>query len=354
MSERLRGINFGGWFSQVDAIKEKDPDAFMSIDAHMETFIAKDDFAQVKQWGFNHVRLPLDSYLFFAENEKPLSERLKFLDNAVKWADGAGLRLILDLHECPGHDFADIKEPVQNLFKDPAYIKKAQRIWSCLSERYSADKHVIFEALNEPVAPNAQIWNEIKTQLCKAIRSHAPNSPIIVGSNMWSWPSTYNELTPVDMDSIYYCFHFYEPLLFTHQYAPWMNEPEIRVRRKYPDDYGKGFTRKYGLVLSDGRWDRDRFVKELQLVATFRDKYKVPIICNEFGVYAPVPLEYQIQWLSDLLSVLQEMNIGFSCWNYKNLDFGIISKGEKLHEILPQYDNSERINFDVLSVLQKY
>jgi endoglucanase len=354
MSERLRGLNLGGWFSQIDAIKEKDPDAFVSIDAHMESFINTDDFVQIKKWGFNHVRLPVDSYLFFTEEEKPIAERLKFIDYAVKCTADSGLQLLLDLHECPGHDFANTIEPVQKLFNDQEYIKKTEKIWSCFSERYSTEKQVIFEVLNEPVAPNAQIWNEIKDRFCRSIRTQAPNSPIIVGSNMWSWTSTYSELTPVDLDSIYYCFHFYEPLLFTHQHAPWIGESEIKMSREYPGNYGNGFIRKYGLVMSDGSWDRDRIIKELGLVAAFRDKYQVQVICNEFGVYAPVPLQYQIQWLGDLLSVLKEMNIGFSYWNYKNLDFGIISRGEKLHEILPQYDNSQRINFDVLSILQKY
>ncbi|HEX3019132.1 MAG TPA: hypothetical protein VHP36_02475 [Chitinispirillaceae bacterium] len=62
---RLRGVNFGGWLSQIDAIKEKDPQSFPGIDAHMETFITKEDFLQVKKWGFNHVRIPVDYFLFF-------------------------------------------------------------------------------------------------------------------------------------------------------------------------------------------------------------------------------------------------------------------------------------------------
>jgi endoglucanase len=51
MNERLRGLNLGGWFSQINAIKEKDPDAFVSIDTHMESFINADDFVQIKKMG---------------------------------------------------------------------------------------------------------------------------------------------------------------------------------------------------------------------------------------------------------------------------------------------------------------
>jgi aryl-phospho-beta-D-glucosidase BglC (GH1 family) len=351
----MRGLNLGGWLSQIDAIQEKDPDKFPGIDSHMETFINDADFANVKDWGFDHVRVPVDSYLFFDGDENPVKSRLANLDRAVDLAAQSRLKFILDLHECPGHDFADsASSPVQKLFADDAYIRKAEKIWAYLSERYGPDGHVLFEALNEPVAPTAEIWNGVKDRLCREIRRHAPESTIITGSNMWNWPSTFSELTPFDDGNVIYSVHFYEPLLFTHQNAPWLCEPETKIVRGYPSDYGPGFTRKYGLALSAGAWDRARIAAEFGQVDAFRKKHGVSVICNEFGVYAPVELQAQLRWYSDLLSVLKEMEIGFSYWNYKNLDFGIISAGEKLHENLPQYGNPERINHPVLEVLRKY
>jgi hypothetical protein len=171
---------------------------------------------------------------------------------------------------------------------------------------------------------------------------------------MWNRPSAFNELTPFDDDNVMYSVHFYEPLLFTHQFAPWLSAPEMKVAREYPADYGSGFMLHYGLALSKGVWDKKRIVEEFAPVDAFRKKYDVPVICNEFGVYAPVELNAQLRWYGDLLSVLKEMGIGFSYWNYKNLDFGIISIGEKLHEALPQYGNPERINYHVLDILRKY
>jgi aryl-phospho-beta-D-glucosidase BglC (GH1 family) len=323
----------------------------------METFITAGDFANVKSWGFDHVRVPVDSYLFFTgEEEKPIESRLANLERAVELAKQNGLKLILDLHECPGHEFSEVtKSPVQKLFSDDdTYIKKTERIWACLAERYAQKGHVLFETLNEPVAPTPEIWNKVKDRLCREIRRHAPSSTIITGSNMWNWPSTYDSLTPFDDDNVIYSVHFYEPLLFTHQKAPWIGNPEIGEERTYPGDYGPGFVRKYGLTLSSGVWDRGRLAAEFAPVNTFRKKYNASVICNEFGVYTPVELQAQLRWYDDMLSVLKEMEIGFSYWNYKNLDFGIISIGEKLHENLPQYNNSERINHPVLEVLRKY
>jgi len=353
---RMRGLNIGGWLSQIDAIQEKDPDKFPGIDNHMKTFITNADFANISSWGFDHVRIPVDAYLFFAVDDKPIEHRIVNLDNAVDMAKKNGLKMILDLHECPGHDFSEAtKIPVQKLFaEDDTYIKKTEKIWACLAERYGHNDHVLFETLNEPVAPTPEAWNTVKDRLCREIRSHAPKSTIITGSNMWNWPSMFPSLTPFNDDNVIYSVHFYEPLLFTHQNAPWIENPEIKIERTYPDDYGPGFVRKYGLTMSDGKWDRERFAKEFEPVSEFSKKYNAPVICNEFGVYTPVELQAQLRWYDDLLFVLKEMNIGFSYWNYKNLDFGIISIGEKLHENLPQYNNSGRINNPVLDVLKKY
>jgi len=357
-SQRMRGLNMGGWLSQIDAIQEKDPQKFPGIDKHMESFITEADFSNVKKWGFDHVRIPVDSYLFFTDDEDPIENRIKNLDRAAELSKKNNLKMILDLHECPGHDFSEAtKTPVQKIFVqgDDVYIKKAQKIWAYLAERYGHNEHVLFETLNEPVAPTPQIWNDVKDILCKEIRSHAPKSTIITGSNMWNWPNMFNSLTPFDDDNMVYSVHFYEPLLFTHQKAPWMlSSPEIREERTYPDDYGQGFIRKYGFTQSAGKWDRERFAKEFEPVSAFSKKYNAPVICNEFGVYTPVELNAQLHWYEDILSVLKEMNIGFSYWNYKNLDFGIISIGESLHENLSQYNNSERINNPVLDVLKKY
>jgi hypothetical protein len=352
--DRLRGLNFGGWLSQIDAIREKDPGSFPGTDTHMERFVGRDDFLRQKEWGFNHVRLPVDSGCFFDDNDDPMEHRLGFIDKAATWAGEAGLALVLDLHECPGHDFADATVvPVQKLFTDPGYLRRTEKIWTVLAERYGGFSHVCFEVLNEPVAPAVEMWNTVKDRLCHTIRKSAPSSQIIVGSNMWNWPSTFNEITPVSLDGIIYSFHFYEPLLFTHQGAPWMHEPEIRQSRTYPADYGRGFTRKYGFVHSAGLWDKNRMSEEIGTVVEFGKRCGKTVVCNEFGVYAPVPLDLQIRWLKDLLGVLKENGIGFSYWNYRNLDFGIVSKGEQLHQSLPQYDNPERINYQVLGLLRE-
>ncbi len=349
---RLRGVNFGGWLSQLDAIEEKDPASFGGPDIHMHTFIEETDFRRVYSFGFNHVRLPVDWEHFFAEDGSPKENRLHRLDDAFSFALANHLTLMLDLHKCPGHTFHDVNNAQQQIFSDESYVLRTLRIWSVLAERYGGFPNAIFEALNEPVAPDAVTWNRLKDRLCLAIRQQAPDTPIVTGSNMWHWPSTFAQLTPVPDDNVIYCFHFYEPLLFTHQQAPWLPEVEFRRAYAYPADYGPGVTRMYDLVQSRGRWDRSRMEDELAPVLRFRDAHHVTAICNEFGTWAGAPREDQLRWTADFLDVLKRNDIGWSYWNYKNLDFGIISMNERLHESLPRYNNPQSMDTELLALLR--
>lgn len=352
--ERLRGINFGGWLSQIDAIEEKDPSGFNGVDYHMRHFLGPDDFTRVAKWGFNHVRLPIDYDYFFDEDANPIKSRFPFLDEAIAAAQANRLTVMLDLHKCPGHTFHDLTKQVQKLFDGDEHIQLTIRVWQYLAERYGGFTNTVFEVLNEPVAPTAKTWNGVKDTLCRAIRAFAPNTPIVVGSNMWNWPSTYPEMTPVDDDNVIYCFHFYEPLLFSHQKAPWLPEPEFQMSYEYPGDYGKGVIRQYELKMSEGIWDRARFERELAPVLAFRDAHRTQVICNEFGIYAGAPRASQLRWMHDFMGVLKDNNIGFSYWNYKNLDFGLISKNESLHADLPRYRNSKRLDEKMVALLQQY
>jgi hypothetical protein len=63
--------------------------------------------AQIKGWGMDHIRVPVDYPLFASETDRETfsEEGLSWIDKAVGWTKDAGLTLILDLHHLPGHHF---------------------------------------------------------------------------------------------------------------------------------------------------------------------------------------------------------------------------------------------------------
>jgi endoglucanase len=92
----------------------------------------------------------------------------------------------------------------------------------------------------------------------------------------------------------------------------------------------------------------------LEPVKVFRAKYNAPVVCNEFGVYVGgADRESQLRWLTDLTDILRESDIGYSYWNYKNLDFGITSQGERLFQNYERYANPERTDYALADLLRK-
>jgi endoglucanase len=353
MTPRMRGVNFGGWFSQIDAVAEKDPQRFPGVRAHLESFLGPADFARVKAWGFDHVRLPVDYGNAFTGTELAPDEAvLGLLDRAVDGLLAAGLQVILDLHKCPGHDFLEGIERDQGFFSDPALRAGARRVWSHLAERFGHRSGVLLEILNEPVAPDAATWNAVKDEMAAHIRRHAPRATIVVGANRWNQAGEFAHLTPVPDDNVLYSFHYYLPLLFTHQFAPWLPAGHFQVRRPYPGEYAVPAGTAGRLPLDTGRWDRARMERSLEPVLRFGERYQVPVGCHEFGVYVGgADRPSQLAWMRDFLSLLRAHDLGWSYWNYRNLDFGLISRGEARFARSPQYDNPERTDRELVQLL---
>ena len=132
--ERLRGVNLGGWFSQVDCIEEKDPAGFPGILEHIRTFLSPEDFKRIRKAGFNHVRLPVDYFnLFETDTLKPKDEIFALLDKALKEIQAADLDVILDLHKCPGHDFHLGCSTEQPFFASADARKDTATVWAYMA-----------------------------------------------------------------------------------------------------------------------------------------------------------------------------------------------------------------------------
>ena len=62
-----KGINLGGWYSQCDYSQER-----------YDKFITAEDFAVIKSWGLDHVRVPIDYNLLEDEAGAPREGRLAY------------------------------------------------------------------------------------------------------------------------------------------------------------------------------------------------------------------------------------------------------------------------------------
>lgn len=231
----LRGVNLGGWFVEemwmtpwaerppVDShlppvrdhvslwnvVEKRLGRAAMTRvrDAWRDNWITDDDFAKIKQAGFNHVRIPfLDSLL--AE-----PDGLARLHKAVDAAGRAGLYVVLDMHGAPGgQSTADHTGEVDRnrLWFDAANIDRMEQLWTQLGKEFGKDPTVAgFDLMNEPMgAPNTVVLNTVYDRVVRAARKFAPDKVLIVEDGYKGF-STTPKPEAVGWTNICYSLHFY-------------------------------------------------------------------------------------------------------------------------------------------------
>lgn len=317
------GVNLGGWVSQSNYEKE-----------HLENFITESDIERIASWGCDHVRLPFDYNIILNDDNTVSADAFKYLDRCVGWCEKYGLNIILDLHKTLGYSF-DKGECESGFFDDKKYQEIFMTMWREIAAHY-ADKadHVAFELLNEITDRKyAMPWNSIAARTVREIRSVAPDNFILIGG---IYNNSIFGLTLLDKpcdEKIVFNFHYYNPLVFTHQKAPWvdMMKPDCEVN--YPDtkavycektlenlgtDHAQPLSGFGGEMI-----DASYMEWEMAVAKEVSEKLDVPVYCGEYGVIDRVPDDTLLRWYSDVSSVFNKLDIGRAAWTYRRKDFGI-------------------------------
>ena len=176
----------------------------------------------------------------------------------------------------------------------------------------------------------ADAWNKVLEKYIRMMRSIVPNSYIVVGgvryNNVLSVPLLE---VPLD-DRIVYNFHCYEPMIFTHQGAYWMDGMPLDFRIGYPKtlkEYkaiGETLTADIaGAVYKEGiREIGEGFFEDIFAPAIEKAEMdQVALYCGEYGVIDLADVEDKKRWLADIRAVFAKHGIGCAIWNYKGKDF---------------------------------
>ncbi len=315
------GINLGGFLSQCEHSQQ-----------HYEEFITRKDLETISNWGFDHVRLPIDYEVFETEDASEIVSGYEKVKEVVEWAKDNNLSIILDLHKAYGYDFNNAGEEANSLFKSEKLQDRFIALWDKISKYFKDYDNIAFELLNEVVEEeNADAWNKLIAKTVKAIRKNAPDSYIIYGGIQWNSAKTLKFLEqPLD-DKIMFTFHFYEPLLFTHQKAYWVKTMDPEWVVNYPGTKEDYYTRSkiigdQGKAVYESGLDYigQNLIEDLVQDAINAAKNAgVKLYCGEFGVIDQAPIEDTLRWFSDVNEVFSKYNIGYAIWNYKEKDFGI-------------------------------
>ena len=116
---KVRGVNLGGWFvlepwitpSLFDALNGAAVDewtfcqtlgateAYNQLSNHWNTWITQSDFTAIANAGFNFVRIPIGYWSVIPNTGDPYVQgAYDVLAQALNWAQGAGLMVMIDLH----------------------------------------------------------------------------------------------------------------------------------------------------------------------------------------------------------------------------------------------------------------
>lgn len=317
-----RGINLGGFLSQC-----------VHEERHYQTFIGREDIEKIAGWGFDHVRLPVDYEMLEDESGKERREGYVLVDRIISWCGEMGLDVVLDLHKACGYDFNDAgNKEANNLFTDEQLKWRFIKLWKTIAEWFGSYQNVAFELLNEVVErENAALWNELIKCTVEAIREITLETPIIYGGIQWNSVKTLKLLEIPEDKNIIFTFHFYEPFLFTHQKAYWVEAMDSNEDIFYPEtmEYYNEKSKRLGyqgevVTKADAKIMGKEFIREMIKEAIdVAENAGVKLYCGEFGVINQAPVEDTLRWFQDVEEVFREYQIGGAVWTYKEMDFGL-------------------------------
>ena len=335
-----KGVNLGGWISQF-AVYDK---------AHFDSFITENDIRNIASLGFDHVRVPVDYVLLEEEDGTPKEDGLHYLGLCREWCETYGLNMLIDLHECYGYYFDPLKKGMdrERFFYDEALQERFLSLWSRIAEHFAPwPKQVAFEPLNEVVLIEvADAWNKVASNFIRHMRRIVPDSYLVIGGVCYSSVTSIPLLEiPLD-DKIVYNFHCYEPLIFTHQGAYWVDNMPSDFRIGYPEDTQvyRAAVQKLnlskdlaGAIFDDAiRQAGEGFFEDIFAPALKKaQEDQIPLYCGEYGVIDLAEKQAALRWLRDIHAVMNRYGIGRALWNYKEKDFGF--EGESFADIRSQF-----------------
>lgn len=293
-----QGVNLGGWLSQCVHTKE-----------HYDSFIREEDVKALSSWKIDHVRIPVDYDLVEEKDGTYKEDGFQYIENAISWCKKYHLNMVLDLHKTFGYSF-DVGENEAGFFENEDYQERFYRLWEEFAKRFAKNESMLaFELLNEVTKKEyCDVWNRIAANCIKRIRKIAPTISILVGGYYNNSVLAVKDILLPPDGHIVYNFHCYDPIMFTHQGAYWVQDMDLNFRQHFEDSEAK----------EDGFFDK-LFAEAIQTA----EERNVPLYCGEYGVIDRADAKDAYQWYVLIHKIFDKYHIAHAAWSYKKMDFGL-------------------------------
>lgn len=299
----LRGVNAGNWLLWEGYMMDLDKEGIRSHNQikngiksllgndktkkinqfesdWRDAFITNDDFKEIKNKGFNLVRIPFDYRLFWDLGRKKVKNTgFKYLDRALEYANNNQIYVVFCMHAAPGFQNPDhhsnnpstADSSVQFWKSDWSNVNIAKKVWAHIANRYNnktGEKYLAgYDLLNEPVLKtNKSRLLRAYKEMTAEIRKKDKNHLILAEGNFYA-SDFYDMLERWD-DNLVFANHYYGP---QNEANP---NPELSKIKQQGADLG------------------------------------IPLFCNEFG-------ENYDRWLNDARTDYEIENVSWAFWAWK-------------------------------------
>lgn len=267
------------------------------------------DIHDLGGWGADLLRYQIVDGLRDIRN---LEEYGRWMDQALDKLDTLmpslrehDIRVIIDMHWPPGGRYsqngllgtagAEAADAYGNkarflMMDEEAYRQAFLDTWKRIAARYKDNPMIYgYDLVNEPEQRGPAKYNywQLQFDAAKAIREIDPETPIIVESNNWCSPLTYDEFYPMPLKNIIYQIHMYYPGPYTHQ-----GVGDEKYIAKYP-------THVVPLTM-----DKEQLRQVLRPAIDFQKKYHAKMFVGEFSVTAWTP--DAVDYLRNVIELFEE------------------------------------------------
>ncbi|MFO0942320.1 MAG: cellulase family glycosylhydrolase [Pirellulales bacterium] len=312
--------------------------------------ITEEDVLRIKSIGMTHVRLALSPYPLMQDglfrNEKWRGKNATLFLASVHRIIRlfANHRILVVLAVMPN------EESFRRLYRNPKETDAWEAFFRAWGKEFSiySPSQLLFETLNEPrfvlfLAKELHVatdedhrypplllqqanarWIPIESRLLLALRSSLPQHTLIATSDGFSDPIALTLRTPIEDSNIIYTFHYYMPLLFTHQSATWFEFPGSHISGlTYPSKEAN--CKSANLPIKDlvtlhycvSGWNIERHRKYMSKVQNWSRRHRVTVWLGEFGAYLKaIDAESRRNYYQDIRTVAEENSFGWCAWEY--------------------------------------
>ena len=255
-------------------------------------------FKMIREGGFDTLRVNL--YPFRHMGAAPDFALSNSWWQTTEWvvtnALAAKLNVILDFHE---YEITG-KDADSNKARFLAF-------WRQVAPHFKdAPGRVMFEILNEPNGKmTPELWNQCLAEALAIIRETNPTRTVIIGPAFWNSIDHLAELKLPESDPhLIVTVHYYNPMSFTHQGAPWAHP-----------------VPKLGAVWQGTTEERAAIAVDFAKARDWAKEHHRPIFLGEFGAYDKGDMASRARW-TDCVARTAETN-GWS-WAYWQFDSDFI------------------------------